>query len=342
MGRGESAWLWPVGVITALEIGAVFVVRHSTGYSDLPPFSSYAISALVLPLGAALLAFFVYLAWLFKQGEERPAARIFALIKRRRVRIATYFIGFQIVAASMAAFTGLKSMLTYASPFWADPLFADMDAAIFRTDPWRITHALLGPATPLIDRVYGLWIPFKFVTMLALLAAPASRLKTQALISQALMWALMGFVLAYVFSSAGPIYYQQVTGDPRFAEMIATLNAHPDLVAPRVASYLWADYASGHIAFGSGISAMPSMHVAIGIWTALILSRFGKAAAIAGIVYASFIFIGSVHLGWHYAVDGVLSGLGALLIWKLTGLYLDFLGAGQRGWREAHGVAGNA
>ena len=38
--------------------------------------------------------------------------------------------------------------------------------------------------------------------------------------------------------------------------------------------------------------------------------------------YACVILIGSVHLGWHYAVDGYLSIAGALAIWAAVGVLL--------------------
>lgn len=317
--RGDSVWLWPVAIITLLEVVAAFVVRSATGYQDLPPFRGYAVLALVLPLGLAVVALVGWLARSFRRGEAHPTARLRMLGRSHRWRILTFFLGFQIVGVSMAAFTSLKSMLTYASPFWADPLFADLDRSMFGDDPWRITHALLGPATPVIDQMYGLWIPIKAAMMLALLAAPPSRLKAQAMISQAAMWALMGIVLAYAFSSAGPIFYDRITNEGRFAD----LHIGSELVAGRVSEYLWVELASGHIAFGSGISAMPSMHVAIAVWAAYILARFGRLPAAIGWLYIAMIFVGSVHLGWHYAVDGIVSGIGAVLVWKATGLYLS-------------------
>jgi hypothetical protein len=38
------------------------------------------------------------------------------------------------------------------------------------------------------------------------------------------------------------------------------------------------------------------------------------------------VFIGSVHLGWHYAVDGLLAFAMTAAIWKAAGLYLDWSG----------------
>jgi hypothetical protein len=36
-------------------------------------------------------------------------------------------------------------------------------------------------------------------------------------------------------------------------------------------------------------------------------------------LYAGVVLVGSVHLGWHYAVDGYLSIVGALAIWVGVG-----------------------
>jgi hypothetical protein len=47
--------------------------------------------------------------------------------------------------------------------------------------------------------------------------------------------------------------------------------------------------------------------------------------------YALVIQIGSVHLGWHYAVDGYFSAMLTYLIWKLADLVLKGLGGVQRG-----------
>ncbi|MCH8197830.1 MAG: hypothetical protein IH904_07085, partial [Proteobacteria bacterium] len=44
--------------------------------------------------------------------------------------------------------------------------------------------------------------------------------------------------------------------------------------------------------------------------------------------YAVIIFIGSVHLGWHYAIDGYAGIAGTWLIWKFAGQML------RRGERE--------
>ena len=39
--------------------------------------------------------------------------------------------------------------------------------------------------------------------------------------------------------------------------------------------------------------------------------------------FASVVLVGSVHLGWHYAVDGYLSIVATLAIWWLVGALTD-------------------
>jgi membrane-associated phospholipid phosphatase len=41
--------------------------------------------------------------------------------------------------------------------------------------------------------------------------------------------------------------------------------------------------------------------------------------------FAVLIWVGSVYLNWHYAIDGVVGAAGAILIWFASGWIVDRL-----------------
>jgi membrane-associated phospholipid phosphatase len=69
---------------------------------------------------------------------------------------------------------------------------------------------------------------------------------------------------------------------------------------------------------------MPSLHVAIAFSYVLLGAAIDRRLALAGGVFTALILIGSVHLGWHYAIDGYFSILMTWLIWRAVGWLLDW------------------
>ena len=103
--------------------------------------------------------------------------------------------------------------------------------------------------------------------------------------------------------------------------MMSKLNSVDALPAEAqtfFAGYLLDNYNAGTPALGTGISAMPSMHVAIATLNALMLSSLGRWQAVAGWAFAAIILFGSVYTGWHYAIDGYVSMLVVGVIWQKT------------------------
>jgi len=60
---------------------------------------------------------------------------------------------------------------------------------------------------------------------------------------------------------------------------------------------------------------MPSMHVSVATLLALLYLNLNKFFGTIMIIYALLIQIGSVHLGWHYAVDGYISSTVTIILW---------------------------
>lgn len=132
--------------------------------------------------------------------------------------------------------------------------------------------------------------------------------------------------MAVAFSSSGPIFHHLHYASGYFDELTARLtaiNSQYPLEATSIAKWL----ATKPSTFGGGISAMPSVHVAVG-WLTFILfrDRFGlQWQTWVGFAYFALIWFGSVHLAWHYFTDGLVSIACVSALWWLTGCYVDAL-----------------
>ncbi len=145
----------------------------------------------------------------------------------------------------------------------------------------------------------------------------------QFLLSFVLTWSLLGSLLALLLSSVGPVYFGRLTGldDPFLPLMdyLAAANQIAPVWALEVQEMLWRKYAEGESGFGAGISAMPSMHVSATVLFALLAWRVDRWLGVVFTAFAVIVMIGSVHLAWHYAIDGYLAALLTWLIWRAAG-----------------------
>lgn len=245
-------------------------------------------------------------------------------------------------ASLMASFNAYKQMILVTSAFRLDPLFAAIDRALFfGNDPWTATHALFGSPwiTMAIDKAYHGWfVPMALgVIVCAFLSGESYRLRTQYLLSYIAIWIGIGGVLAYLLPAAGPCFYyafvgngaadfhpllERLAGD-QAAIQAALPGARLDALANQAG--LLASYGSDQLAVGGGISAMPSVHNALSALFALAAFRINRTAGRIMAGYALLIWVGSIHLGWHYAIDGIVSVALTIGIWKLTGRIADRL-----------------
>jgi hypothetical protein len=134
----------------------------------------------------------------------------------------------------------------------------------------------------------------------------------------ALVWLVLGGLFATIFASAGPCYYELVTGGSRYSALMEALHRQP-LSATAIQDLLWRNYRGESTGVVEGISAFPSVHVAMPAlfaWSATARLRW------AAWTFCGLTLVGSVALGWHYAVDGYFAIPGAWLCWwgaaKLT------------------------
>jgi hypothetical protein len=224
----------------------------------------------------------------------------------------------------MYVFAKIKSNIPMLVPFSWDAAFDDWDRIIhFGTRPWEWLQPVIGhwPVTFAINFNYNLW----FVTMWFMwayfaFARKPDELRTRFFLTFLLTWAIGGSLLAVVFSSAGPCYFTRLglAPDP-YAPLMAYLHAVNEIApvwALNVQDMLWQGYV-GEAAF-KGISAMPSMHNATTLLFAIAAFRVNRTAGWILSVHATLIFLGSIHLGWHYAIDSYLAWALTILIWWLS------------------------
>lgn len=224
------------------------------------------------------------------------------------------------------SFSVFKKMIPAINPFRWDGAFAAWDAALHGgMDPWRLLQPVLGypGVTMAIDQAYALWFVVVFGALFwqAFSVTNAQR-RMRFLLSFLLCWIVIGTVAATLLSSAGPVYAAAVTGgDLGFADLLAYLNGinpHNPLLAVRTHEMLWQTHILGDARMGHGISAMPSMHVAAAVLIVFLFWRSGPVARTGAILFTAVIFLGSIHLAWHYAIDGYVAAAMALAVWKAT------------------------
>lgn len=247
--------------------------------------------------------------------------------------------------AFFSAFTSLKSGIARLHPYTWDPIIAGWDRALLGQDAWRVVQPVLGhpPVTFALSVLYSAWHPAMIAIFGGLtfsLGRPA--LRTQALLAMIGCWALLGTWGAVALASAGPCFIGplHLAAADMFAPQAAYLraaNAQLPIWEFAEQSRLLAAAASGRPVLGSGISAMPSMHIAVATLMALVGWRFGRVAGIVGTAYLAVIVVGSIHLGWHYAMDGIAGAAGTVLIWLAAGVIARAAaGASERTANASH------
>lgn len=226
-----------------------------------------------------------------------------------------------VLVVSASAFTTLKHEYSFLVPFHADEVLADMDAALHFGDPWRHLRAIFPQS--LNTLLFALYSQLWFIEVAAVLVYAAFISNRDAreryFVSFALTVILLSSVVRIAGSSGGPIFYDRLMGGERFADLTAVLNSDfAGRTTLALTDYLYQSYTSQRTVLGTGISAMPSMHVALAILNALFLA--GRSVVVGRIAwtYAGIILFGSIYFGWHYALDGYISILCVMIIWALA------------------------
>src|SRR3546814_20498821 len=70
---------------------------------------------------------------------------------------------------------------------------------------------------------------------------------------------------------------------------------------------------------------MPSVHNGLAALFAIAAFRLWRPLGWVVAAYAALLWVGSIHLGWHYAIDGMVSIALTFALWQVTGRIADRL-----------------
>lgn len=256
--------------------------------------------------------------------------------------LAWYLTAATIGGATIPIYGIFKQLLLPARGFPLDPALAAADRLLFLGhQPWEVTHAVLGTLWPtvVIDSAYSaamiLMVVFPILAI-ALVRTPLDRFRL--LGCWLAGWIVVGTVFAWLLASAGPCYFDTlIAPNPGFR----ALGAHLDQLAAQARAHglvigardfqpvLLAAQASGHYAPAGGISAAPSVHVTMATLFAIAGFRITRPVGWLVTGFAALIWIGSIHLGWHYAADGILGAAIMLLLWQTSAPIASWLVEGR-------------
>lgn len=232
---------------------------------------------------------------------------------------------------TLPLFQIFKQVILPTRGFPLDPLLAKADNILFLGhDAWEVTHAVFGNVsmTRLFDAAYAVWLPMMFLfPAVTVMAFADLKMRARLMACWLAAWILIASLAAWIFGSAGPCYYNALVGphagfqslNANLTAISATAQANGQgIAALEFQDMLLRQMYGGSFVSAGGISAMPSMHVAMATLFAITGFRIARPLGWVLAAYAVTIWIGSVHLGWHYALDGLVGAAMMAAIWRTS------------------------
>jgi hypothetical protein len=246
-------------------------------------------------------------------------------------KFAYGFVLYLILSITCAAFWILKvNFGDFAAAGW-DLWLTEIDRTLhFGRLPWEWLQPLVGhwPVTFILNVNYQIWLLVMWMMVLYFLFADAARtIRRRYLLAFVTTWIVGGSVLAALLVSAGPCYFGPLgmTPNPYEGLMAYLHTTNREIIwlpAVWTQDLLWRGYTG--LGERLGISAMPSLHNAVALLNVLVAWSVNRKLAWLLAVHAALVFVGSVHLGWHYAVDAYIGWALVGLIWTGTAFMARF------------------
>ena len=303
--KQAKVWLRPsIGLTVVASVAALALVPNTSG---LMP------ALMVLPAWmviATLIACLYGVGWAAITGDPSPSRSLQHFIKTRRPHIASVALIMLLAGANLISFMWVKTLLNYMIPFRADPWLAQADFDLFGGhEPWSILHVFNFSGSGFV--YHPVWFILLIFGLLMAAAAEPSTKRSAVLLSYFVLWTVVGPLIHSLLPAAGPIFYERLGYGARYAG----IPSSPEV--KQVADYLWDIYASKRFGAASGISAMPSMHVAMSTWTVIAFHQFARRFLPIALIGWVVITVLSIALGWHYATDGIVGSVAAIVTYAV-------------------------
>lgn len=295
------------------------------------------IFAFFVPAAATTFFFppLMLLFWLLAAAKEAPRTRAWPMqtLKIFEDKMARYWNDGRLHNALVtilalfpvtAFFCIGKSMIPLLTHYNFDPALAETDRLLhFGHYPHEYIVPLVERLNlaETLDNAYLAWFMVIYmVTEFANWGDPDQHRRQRFLWSYCFCWVVIGNIAALLLASVGPIYlhdfYPDMT-DP-YTGLIAHLKAQGDLKMFALADALLGMVHDSSPININAISAAPSLHIAMCALTFLYFRSINKAACAFLFFFFLVMVVGSIYLGWHYAIDGYLGTLMAWGLWRLS------------------------
>ncbi|MDE1153434.1 MAG: phosphatase PAP2 family protein [Micavibrio sp.] len=225
-----------------------------------------------------------------------------------------------------------KSLVPFVHPYAWDQVFSSWDYALhFGHYPSEIIGSFIDSmnAGKVMDLTYGSWFVAMFGTCgFVLFIDRQVHRRMRFVWSFLLAWIIGGCLMAEWLSCVGPLFYHQFYPDMA------------DIYKPLVDRLTRVDAEQGLAVFShrqlivdwtlndrhidpNTLAAMPSIHV----WIAWLMMLYWREVSprlfVLSLIFCTMIFMSTVYLGIHYAVDGYASIALMTPMWWIIGRLLD-------------------
>ena len=347
-----TASLWahlPVLSLVAIFFIASLILLDETDESvslDVGDFANTLLGLLPFFLGGAGILGLIWLALTPRRGRSiREALRWITSRNWLDIFLLRIPLALGITWAISYLHLSFKVNITKFAPYTWDLFFAEVDNVLFfGTDPWVLSHQLMPDvlATSIFDMLYMIWFMVMQFSIFTIAMLPSrNHLRLTFLLAFGINWVIAGAILAILFPAAGPVYMERIIGDPMFQPLTDLLARQGETVTIRALGsqqWLWDGYTLSDVA-PVGISAFPSLHLSIAATCACLGFAVSRVAGLLVTAFTLGILVGSVHLGWHYAIDGIAGIALALVFWRTSGRITGWWLARTKPATEAMAVA---